>query len=126
MLKYIFVLIVSLGFITPAFAAPLPPVSEPACFFDSGCTEALVCETATCEGEIFVMPRSSSIPGVCEYNCTATYDSRGDCISTLKDRCQLSFPTGEARKNCEARIKDFCDCAVDTGCTDVPPGPPSD
>lgn len=124
MLKYILVLVVSLGFITPAFAgiAP-PPLGEGQCFVNDDCTESALCEQpGTCVGAIGNPDRG--IPGECVYECTATFKSRGDCISTETPRCQLSFPKGQDRKNCEAIIKDFCDCAVDQGCTDLPTGPP--
>jgi hypothetical protein len=89
--------------------------------FEDCMTSVSLCEIETCRCNAGYCSET-----LCRVDCVAEYDSRGDCISTNKDRCKANFPKGQDRKNCEAAVKDFCDCAVDAGCTDKPNGPPVD
>jgi len=75
----------------------------------------------------YLFPMTIVRPSVCK-EAASQFKSRGECISTeTAIRCaDLRGRTDPTRKDCQAEVKDFCDCAVFHGCTDLPPGPPSD
>ena len=91
MLKYILVLVISLGFMSPAFAGG---TCDPEC--DTTCTS---CDYGYC---------------VCN-GAAEGFNSRDDCISTLIDE-NCSGYKGTMRAACNKTQQTFCDCVVDNGC----------
>jgi hypothetical protein len=123
MFKFMIAFVLTFGLLVVGFSTPASANGGERCESSSQCTNSeyvSICEHGTCRSGYCVYEPDAAI------SCVAEYDSRGDCISTNKDRCQEYFPNREDRKNCNAAVKDFCDCAVDAGCTDKPNGPPEE